>query len=78
MLKLRRGAEALAGAEGEGPDQISAGALRDEALATLCSAARENLTAILGGHAGSEAMRALAAQLAWLVSAFHLVASASV
>jgi len=78
MFKLRRGAEALAGTEGKGPDRISAGALWDEALAALCSPARKNLPAILGSHAGSEAMSALAAHLAWLVSAFHRVASASV
>jgi len=75
MLELRRGAEALTGAESEGPDRISARVLRNEALATLCSPARQNLPAFLGGHAGPEAMRACAAHLAWLISAFHLVAS---
>jgi hypothetical protein len=78
MLKLRRSAEALAGAEIEGPDRICAGALRNEALATFCSPPRQDLAAILGSHAGTEAVRALAAHLAWLISAFHLVVSALV
>jgi hypothetical protein len=52
--------------------------LRNETLATFGSPPCQDLATILGRHAGTEAVRALAAHLAWLISAFHLVASAFV
>jgi len=74
MIELRLVAEALAGAEGVRPDRISAviqAPLRNETLATLGATAGEHLATILGGHAGSEAVGAIASHFAGLVGTFH-------
>jgi hypothetical protein len=50
---------------------IKACRLRDELLAPLGAAPGENEAATFSGHARTESVRALAAQLAGLISAFH-------
>src|SRR5262245_33581944 len=49
----------------------SATRLRDEFLAALRTTAGQHLAAVLGGHARAEPMRALTAQLAWLIRTLH-------
>lgn len=46
-------------------------ALGAQALAAMCAAARQHLTAVFRGHAGAKAVTAFTDQFARLVSAFH-------
>lgn len=73
MIELRLVAEALAGAESERPDRISAtGALGNETLAALGAATSEHLATTLRGHARAKTVCARTAHFAWVICTFHV------
>jgi hypothetical protein len=55
----------------DGPGNLARSALRTETLAALGTAAREQTTSALGGHAGAEAVCTGAVQVARIECTFH-------